>query len=128
ISDTIPYNVCSEILIDSDVNFSKEGDIMYVLSGDSILQKPTLISYSIPLKQIISTEYLEDFSLPGSEKDYFYNRQRDFAVIESYYNMNDPYNYYRIYFFHNDSLSIPISYLNPAEAYITNNGKNLVLL
>jgi len=128
ISDTIPSNVCSEILIDSDINFSKAGDLMYISSGDSILQKPTFISYSIPSKQIISIKYLEDLSLPGSEKDYFYNRQRDFAVIESYYSMNDPYNYYRIYFFHNDSLSIPIGYLNPADAYISNNGKNLVLL
>jgi hypothetical protein len=128
IIDTIQYDICSEILVDSDVNFSKSGDLMYILSGDSILQKPALITYSIPSKQIISNKYLEDLSLPGSEKDYFYNRQRDFAVIESYYSMNDPYNYYRIYFFHNDSLSIPISYLNPAEAYITNHGKNLVLL
>ena len=77
ISDTIPSNVCSEILIDSDINFSKAGDLMYILSGDSILQKPTFISYSIPSKQIISIKYLEDLSLPGSEKDYFYNRQRE---------------------------------------------------
>jgi uncharacterized membrane protein YjjB (DUF3815 family) len=128
ITDTIPYTISEEILTDKHANFSKNGDIMYVQSGDSVLHKPTIISYSLSSKQIIKTKYIDDITLPGSEKAYFYFRQNSLATIESYYNMNDPYNYYRIYFLDKDSLSIQIKYLNPADAYVSSDGKFLVIL
>ena len=124
IRDTIPENVYNR---SRDFILSKDGSYLYLNTSDSLSKVRQIWRYSLSAHQITIKKNINDIVLPGSEKWYLYFRRNGLAVVESYYSMNDPFNYYKVYFLDNDSLSIPIKYLNPANAYPVNDGKYLMM-
>jgi hypothetical protein len=124
IRDTIPDNVYSR---SSDFTLSKGGGYLYLNTSDSLSDIEQVWKYSLSTHQITNKKNINDIVLSGSEKSYLYFRQNGLALVESYYSMNDPFDYFKIYFLDIDSLSIPIKVRGPAEAYIACEGKYLLL-
>jgi len=127
ITDSIPKDVHEDVGVASDMNLSKNGDIVYIIQGDSILLKPKIASFSLTSKQIVKTKYIEELSYPGADKYYFDFRRNGIGVVENYVSSIFPNKYYNIYFLHNDSLSITITHLSPANGYVASYGKYLLM-
>ena len=129
ITDSIPYDIYRRCFTSQDISFSKSGDVMYLLRGDSVLLKPTIISYSLSSKQLIKTKYIEELSYTGSNEFYFDFRRNGLGVIESWFESPNSTSYYRIYFLDHDSLSITIQRDESqtwGNAYIASNGNYLL--
>jgi hypothetical protein len=127
ITDSIPKDVHEDVGVANDMNLSKNGDIVYIIQGDSILLKPKIVSFSLASKQIIATKYIDEISYPGANRYYFNFRRNGIGVVENYVSSIFPDKYYNIYFLDNDSLSITITHLSPADGYVASNGKYLLM-
>lgn len=130
ITDSIPKVIYEDVLVAEDINFSKNGDIMYIIQGDSILLKPKIASYSFSVQQIIATKFIDEISESGADEYYFDFRRNGFGVIESWFRLPTPTSYYRIYFLDNDSLSIIIQRDDSqtwGNGYVASNGKYLLM-
>ncbi|MBL1156129.1 MAG: hypothetical protein D8M51_14525, partial [Ignavibacteriae bacterium] len=110
-----------------DFILSKDGSYLYLNTSDSLSKVGQIWKYSLSAHQITNKKNINDIVLPGSEKSYLYFKRNGLAVVESYYSINDPFDYFRIYFLDTDTLSIPIKARGPAEAHIASDGKYLLL-
>ena len=129
-TDSIPKVIYDDVLVAENINLSKNGDIMYIIQGDSILLKPKIASYSFSAQQIISTKFIDEISEFGADEFYFNYRRNGLSVIESLFLLPTPTSYYRIYFLDKDSLSIPIIRDDSqtwADGYVASEGDYLLL-
>lgn len=130
ITDTIPYDIRWECSNEEDINFSKTGEIIYLMKTDTVLRKGYIASYSLPSKQIIATKYIDEISEKGCDEFYFDFRRNGLATIESLFLLPTPHSYFRIYFIDSDSLSIPIYREDKKswfESYVAEDGKKMLL-
>lgn len=130
ITDSIPRVIYEDFLVSEDINFSKNGDKMFLIKGDSIQLKPKITNYSLLTKQIISNKFIDEISEKGCDESFFDFRRNGLATIESLFLLPTPHSYFRIYFLDKDSLSIPIfrdDRNSWAEGYIAEDGNKLLL-
>ena len=110
-----------------DFILSKDGSYLYLNTSDSLSKVRQIWKYSLSAHQITNKKNINDIVLSGSEKSFLYFKRNGLAVVESYYSINDPFDYFRVYFLDTDTLSIPIKARGPAEAHIASDGKYLLL-
>lgn len=131
ITDTIPYDLRWECWTDESIILSKSCEIMYMMKTDTVLRKGYIGSYSLLLKQIIATKYIDDIATSGADEFLFNFRRNGLSVIESLFLLPTPTSYFKIYYLDKDSLSIPIIRDDSqtwADGYVANDGKYLLLL